>query len=49
MTTSNIATTATPLPIPAFAPVLRPELGGAAVGLAVGEEEALLDAIDMED
>jgi hypothetical protein len=50
MTISNIATTATPLPIPAFAPVLSPELDGAAVefevgdALVVGVEETVTEA-----
>jgi hypothetical protein len=55
ITMSNIATTATPLPIPAFTPVLSPELDEAALGsaagdaLAVGVEEAVIGAIEFED
>jgi hypothetical protein len=54
MTTSKIRTTATPLPIPAFAPVLRPELDGAAPGLAVcdalavGEKEPPATGVDND-
>jgi hypothetical protein len=55
MTISSIATTTTPLPIPAFAPVLSPELDEAALGsaagdaLAVGVEEAVIGVIEFED
>jgi hypothetical protein len=55
MMTSKIATTATPLPIPAFAPVLSPVFDEAAAGLqvcdalAVDENELPVEGAIMED
>jgi hypothetical protein len=43
MMTSKIVTTATPLPIPAFAPVLSPEFDEAAAGLGVCDALAVGD------